>query len=620
MKTLLPRSSVRRAVRSSLFGVMALLVASGSAAAEDFKFGDVTINIDTTVTAGISTRVSNRDCSHIAKGDGGCPYGVTAGGLNNDNGNLNFNRWDLTSATLSSVSDIDIKWNDSGIFLRPTAYYDAIYSQNDLRWRNLTHDGRQAVDNGVNILDAFAYTNFEIGDHAGNIRVGKQVINWGESTFQRGGINAYQSIDVSAARRPGAELKDIITPMPILFASLSLTDSLSAEAFWEFGHSETQIDPSGSFFSTTDIAGPGSIVQNSGGTNDATAIVKIYRSADRRGSNVNQFGVALRNYFDNLGTGTDTGLYFVRYTSKLPYIGARAGSSSFTDTCVAIYGHVCSNATEVTTAYVVGANKITYFYDFPDQINEIGASFNTTVGGTALSGELSFTPDMPLATDYYEQLASIGDGTGATPFLTSGAYTRWSRLGATSPGQATITHVDLNTWQGQFTTITVFNGSDPLPSAIHADSAAFVFNPGFVYAKDAGKYPLSFSGANPGITNPYAAIYITPDYYGAGNTQAIYATDWSWGVAALLSATYNNPWDLPITLSPVLQFSDGIQGRSPGPNTAGYAKGVKTATVGLNGTYQSWKASISYTNYFGGGWSNSYTDRDFAAASVSYSF
>ena len=70
----------------------------------------------------------------------------------------------------------------------------------------------------------------------------------------------------------------------------------------------------------------------------------------------------------------------------------------------------------------------------------------------------------------------------------------------------------------------------------------------------------------------------------------------------------------------MLQFSDGIQGRSPGPNTAGYAKGMKTATVGVNGTYQSWKASISYTNYFGGGWSNSYADRDFAAASVSYSF
>ncbi len=31
-------------------------------------------------------------------------------------------------------------------------------------------------------------------------------------------------------------------------------------------------------------------------------------------------------------------------------------------------------------------------------------------------------------------------------------------------------------------------------------------------------------------------------------------------------------------------------------------------------------ASISYTNYFGGGWANKYNDRDFAAASVSYSF
>ncbi|MDO8289771.1 MAG: DUF1302 domain-containing protein [Parvibaculum sp.] len=606
--------------RALLFATAALLSTANAALAADFTFGDVNISIDTTISAGISTRVSNRDCSHVAKGDGGCPSGVKAGGLNSDDGNLNFDRWDLTGATLKSVSDIEIKWQDSGIFLRPRLFYDAVYAENDLRWKDLNHDARQRLDYGVDILDAFVFSNFDVVGLPASVRVGKQVVNWGESTFQRGGINAYQAIDVSAARRPGAELKDIITPMPMAFASLALNDTLSIEGFWQFGFAETEVDPSGSYFSNSDITGPGSISLNSGGTNDANAIVHIYRSPDDRGSDDNQFGVALRNYFPNVNNGTDTALYAVRYTSKLPYIGAISGSSSFVATCVAIYGHVCSNSTEVGTAYIAGANDITYYYEFPDKINELGASFNTTVAGTALSGEVSFTPNMPLATDFYEQLASIGDGTGATQFLTAGAYTRWSRLGAASPGESTVTHVDLNTWQGQFTTITVFNGSDLLPSAIRADSAAFIFNPGFVYAKDAGLYPLSYSGLNAGLTNYFAAYYITPDYYGNANQSTTYATDWSWGYTAMLTATYENPWNLPISVSPVLQFSHGVQGRSPGPNTAGYAKGTKTATAGVNAKYQSWNASVSYTNYFGAGWYNAMTDRDFAAASVSYSF
>ena len=34
------------------------------------------------------------------------------------------------------------------------------------------------------------------------------MINWGESTFIQGGINAINPVDVSALRVPGAELRD----------------------------------------------------------------------------------------------------------------------------------------------------------------------------------------------------------------------------------------------------------------------------------------------------------------------------------------------------------------------------------------------------------------------------
>ena len=51
------------------------------------------------------------------------------------------------------------------------------------------------------------------------MRAGKQVVNWGESTFIGGGINSINPIDVSAFRRPGAEIKEGLIPVNMLFGS-----------------------------------------------------------------------------------------------------------------------------------------------------------------------------------------------------------------------------------------------------------------------------------------------------------------------------------------------------------------------------------------------------------------
>jgi hypothetical protein len=61
------------------------------------------------------------------------------------------------------------------------------------------------------------------------VRLGKQVVSWGESTFIGGGINSINPIDVSAFRRPGAEIKEGLIPVNMFYVSQSLTENLSAE-------------------------------------------------------------------------------------------------------------------------------------------------------------------------------------------------------------------------------------------------------------------------------------------------------------------------------------------------------------------------------------------------------
>lgn len=608
------------------------MTAGGSAQAEAYKFGDVNVTVDTTVSAGIGMRTSKRDCAKVSLPNGGCPSNdgrVT--GVNSDNGNLNFDQWDFTDAIARVTMDVQAKWENYGVFLRPTAFYNLVYANNDLRFRNLNHDGAGQLNYNVDLLDAFVYGNYDIGGHATTIRIGKQALNWGESLFIQGGVNAFQAIDVTAIRTPGAELKDALTPMPMIYASFAATDALTLEAFWQFSYEQTELDPAGSFYSTDDIVGRGSLpamlnasIDNPDLFQSPAVPIRQRRTEDRGQSDLNQFGVAAHYYADEVGTGTDFGLYFVRYSSRLPYLGFQNGPLDIATLCAVIdpsdttCGAPGSGAPggnpNSAAAFAAGASMGTYFYDFPT-INTLGASFSTTFGGTAVSGEATFSPDMPFGIADSANNAAQLDGTGATEVLT-GQPNNISILPPVGTGQATLAHIDLDAWQGQIGTITSFSTTDFIPRNLGADSGAFIVNAGFVYVPDAGKYPLNRSGPEGGIANPFAAAILTN---GAGDPQ--YATSFSSGYRAVLSTSYNNAFDTPVTLSPYVQWRHDVLGYSPGPITANYLKGLKEISLGVRADYQSRiKASLSWTSSFGAGWYNPVYDRDFAMASVSYSF
>ncbi len=79
-----------------------------------------------------------------------------------------------------------------------------------------------AKSSGAQLLDAFLYHNYSIGDLPGSVRVGKQVVSWGESTFIQNSINSINPMDVAAFRRPGAEIKEGLIPVNMLYLSQGL--------------------------------------------------------------------------------------------------------------------------------------------------------------------------------------------------------------------------------------------------------------------------------------------------------------------------------------------------------------------------------------------------------------
>ena len=130
------KSRVRSALLSSAVGV-GLVAASGTANALEYNFGDVQVFFDTTVSAGASMRVAERNMMFVAGGNGGPVANPTlvrldgadgtvatllggtnnmtlgtgdtnayAGSISSDDSRLNFDAWDMTSATVKMTNDI----------------------------------------------------------------------------------------------------------------------------------------------------------------------------------------------------------------------------------------------------------------------------------------------------------------------------------------------------------------------------------------------------------------------------------------------------------------------------------------------------------------------------------
>ena len=71
---------------------------------------------------------------------------------------------------------------------------------------------KEQVCKDIRLLDAYAYGDFEIGEMPFSVRLGDQVISWGESTLIAHGISEINPVDIARLRAPGAEVKEAFIP------------------------------------------------------------------------------------------------------------------------------------------------------------------------------------------------------------------------------------------------------------------------------------------------------------------------------------------------------------------------------------------------------------------------
>jgi hypothetical protein len=194
--------------------------------ARDFQSasGNVTGSWDTTLSYGQAWRIEDPDCHLIATADGGCGRSP-----NIDDGDLNYHDG-VFSRALKLGSELSIESGHFGAFVRGSALYDVETEEHDTARTPLSHPAKDLVGEYVRLLDAFGYARFALGSMPAEVRLGRQVVSWGESTFIQGGLNAINHFDVAALRVPGSELKEAFLPDEMAVFNLQFNDTVSTQA------------------------------------------------------------------------------------------------------------------------------------------------------------------------------------------------------------------------------------------------------------------------------------------------------------------------------------------------------------------------------------------------------
>ncbi|KPA18916.1 secreted protein containing DUF1302 [Candidatus Magnetomorum sp. HK-1] len=467
--------------------IFGFLITSSNVFAIGFSYGEIEGNIDSTFTLGASFRVEDRDFNLIGKANQpnyyNDPYkytdkdaayeslfgqGKVTSGIwsnNGDDGDLNFDTG-LISEVVKMTTDFSFKYRDFGFFARAMFFYDyyIMSESEDMRVDIIANkDAEDQVGTNIDLLDAFIYYNSYIAEIPFSFRAGRQVINWGESSYIPHGISESNPIDVGRLRGPGAELKEAFIPVGSLWTSVGFTETINFETFYQLEFKRMIPDAPGSYFSTNDFIGDGgNFIQSSFHRPDLKqfGVYKgsnfnhvVERLDDKEASDSGQYGLKLSWFAEELN-GTEFGFYFVNYHSRRPLISghvhdgvpeyiadagllAKGMSNSMLsnlsrgEKALLIAGTSPTDLPFISDEIKAEAAKVLFqpgevygsdsdfaghtrdgwihgYTEYPEDIKLMGLSFNTVLpNGMSVAGEFSYRMDEPLQIDDVELIMAL---------------------------------------------------------------------------------------------------------------------------------------------------------------------------------------------------------------------
>jgi hypothetical protein len=342
-------------------------LAATNAYAVTYQVGDYTISLQSTVgyTVGLRTAPVNNELA----------------GLNNDDGDRNF-RSGVMANRFQSLEQLGIVDGDYGFRASALAYIDTVYlghnKNNSPDTFNTSTSGTTGFPSQTVSLEgrrfeplaAFIYgaEYFNSGSDKLSWQIGRQTITWGESLFSTDGISGLQAPSdfYQGELLPNPLAQATFLPTGAASATYSFANGITLAGYWQFEYEPSTLPGVGSFFSTSDIVGPGAQRLLLGPVSNQVAVNgALTRARDIRPPNgLDQFGAAIH---DNI-EGYELGAYFVQGIPKTPGV------------------------------YTSGTKFIIYY---PQPVDALAVSGSTVLNsgpfnGAQISGEISGRINQPL--------------------------------------------------------------------------------------------------------------------------------------------------------------------------------------------------------------------------------
>jgi hypothetical protein len=576
---------------------------------------------------GLLVRTQDRDSDLVAIANGG-----NSQSANFDDGDLNYDEG-IASNMLQASGEFAARWGFLGAYVRGIAFYDFESELSDRERTQLSSDAADYVGKHAELLDYYLDANFKLGGMPVHLRVGDQVLNWGESTFLRFGVQTINALDLVAAFRPASSARDVQIPQGMIWAAANLTEEIAIEGYYQYEWQRARTPPLGWFFSDNDtigadglgvaMAGDGLFSDLGTDLDSAFALPPGTLGFDRDfmripgfdghgPSDQGQGGFTAQAIVPRLNS-TKLALHFVSYHSRLPVVSARtADAEAVAATSPAVVAaraaalapiyegeglppaEAALAAAAAASTLTIGeyASEASYFATYPEDIRMLGFSFNTATlrTGTLVSGEVSHHFDYP-----FQILPGDVFGAAFSPIEFDPSFGQ-GPLGDYGPSEVVSGVARRGKTQLEIGVRQLFG------PRLGASQSIVGIDLGWVHVHDLPD-PDQLRFSAPGVTGPN-------DFHHLADAD-------SWGYRLLGALSYEGVLGA-FTVQPHVAWFHDVGGVTPGPGGA-FVAGRKAFSLGVSVDYtNTWLVQLDYTTLFGGGRFNLVNDRDFLRFQVSY--
>lgn len=380
------------------------------------------------VYVGTVYRTEGRDPELIPAPNGAAVGASTdaAGGKNQDDGDLNFGKWQPVSTTLKGLLEVGYTQGNYGAIGSAQGWYDYVLRNVDRPWGNLPNNftpntplsdaGFSARTKFSNVVldELYLFGHNRLGEHPLDWKLGQQRLDWGSKFQIRGGLNDLSPEDLPARRRAGALAEEGRIPVPAAWAQFAATPTTALSGFLQFHFEPNAVMGCGTFYSQLDFVAEGCDKVLAGKGSDRASLTAgqyIGRAPTQSPSGL-QGGLGLTQQLPDIAS--EVGIYLTQFHSRKVYYG---GFKSTRDPSMAPF--IAGNAD--------GKNPL-YFTDYPDDIRMAALTFNRKLEHGAIMAEASYRPNQPYQYNAIDELQAFLSPTAPTPLR--------AQVNALAPGAA----------------------------------------------------------------------------------------------------------------------------------------------------------------------------------------